>query len=157
MYKEREEIIRLLIPFLMQTVNNNYTFDIPDSCLALKEQYKEDNDPVRQFFAECCQFRSGKFKVIKDDDYTRREIYSTYKYWYKENVKEYSACVSERKFRDSIVDILAEGGIDEDDAVFNTKNGRYYAITLSDEGRMYYNELISQKTTYRNSNRQGFI
>lgn len=150
MYKEREEIIRLLIPFLMQTVNNNYTFDIPDSCLALKEQYKEDNDPVRQFFAECCQFRSGKFKVIKDNDYTRREIYSTYKYWYKENVKEYSACVSERKFRDSIVDILAEADIEEDDAVFGYNGGRYYAITLNDDGKQYYNEFMFEKTRYRN-------
>lgn len=150
MYSEREEIIRLLVPFLMQTVSNNYSFDIPECCAALKEQYKEDNDPVRQFFAECCQFRSGKFKVIRDSDYSRRDIYSTYKYWYRENVKEYSSCVSERKFRDSIVDILAEGGIEEKDAVFGYNGGRYYAITLNYEGKMYYNEFMSQKTKCKN-------
>lgn len=150
MYAERDEIMRLLIPFLIQTVSNNYAFDIPDCCVTLKEQYKEDNDPIRQFFAECCQFRNGKFKVIRDDDYSRRDIYATYKYWYKENVKEYSACVSERKFRDSLVDILAEGGIDEEDAVFEYQGGRYYAITLNDDGKMYYNDFMSQKTKCRN-------
>ncbi|MDD6490157.1 MAG: primase-like DNA-binding domain-containing protein, partial [Clostridia bacterium] len=118
-------------------------------CLALKEQYKEDNDPVRQFFAECCQFRQGKFKVIKDNDYTRREIYSTYKYWYKENVSSYYNSVSEKKFKDDILEILAEGEIEKDDAIFKYNGGRYYAITLNDDGKKYYNEFMFEKARYR--------
>lgn len=157
MYKEREEIVSLLVPFLMQTVNNNYSFDIPDCCITLKNQYKEDNDPIRQFFAECCKFRDGKYKVIKDKDYSRRDIYATYKYWYKENISTYYNSVSEKKFKDGIVDLLSECDIAEKDAVFDTRDGRYYIITLNDNGIMYFNELMHQKQIYKNSNKQYFI
>lgn len=141
MYKEREEIVKLLIPHLLRTVENNYKFDIPDCCIALREQYKTDNDPIRQFVTECCQWRVGEYKKPTASDYTRRQIYQTYAYWYSENYSRYKSGGSERTFKDRMLEILGEADITGRDAMFETGKGRYYAYTLNKTGVEYFNEF----------------
>ncbi|MDD6490198.1 MAG: phage/plasmid primase, P4 family [Clostridia bacterium] len=149
MFAEREAIVKLLIPYLLKAVNNGYEFDIPDCCLALKEQYRVDNEPIRQFFEECCCMRGGDNpREIKDDkkDYTRREVFYAYKAWYCDNVRGgYYNGVSEKKFMNEMLEILSEGGFTKEEATFNTTTGRYYIITLTDTGKDYYAEYKGSK------------
>lgn len=128
MFSEREAIVKLLIPYLLKTITNGYEFDIPACCDTLKEQYKTDNEPIRQFFDECCKFREGDYKAVKTKDYSRRDIFYAYKEWYCATVRGgYYTGVSEKRFMNEILEVICEmTSKTEEEATFDTSKGRYY-------------------------------
>jgi len=83
LFKEREAVIaKYLIPALKQVIENNYNFDIPESCNIELEKYKEENSVVIQFYKECCTERPQE-RI--NDNCTTKKMYDIFKEWCKDN------------------------------------------------------------------------
>lgn len=58
LYSEREAIVYNAVLAFKTLKSNGFNFDIPDECIANIEDYKTENDNVRQFIDECTNERT---------------------------------------------------------------------------------------------------
>ena len=75
-YLRRPEVLEYVLYKVLNT--NYYSFDIPKACTEALDEYKEFNDPVRQFFNEVVMQASWDFLPFK-------LLYDLYQRWFKEN------------------------------------------------------------------------
>lgn len=75
-YLRRQEVLEYV---LYKVLNMDYySFDVPQACKAVMDEYKEFNDPIRQFFSEVIMEASWDFLPFK-------LLYDLYQQWFKEN------------------------------------------------------------------------
>ena len=101
-YMHRKEVLEYVAYKVLVTMPSYYRFDEPDACLALLEQVKESNSPVRQFYDD----------VMPDltwDLLPRNFVYDLYKSWFTRTnpsgrilgrnsfLSEFTAIVAERE------------------------------------------------------------
>ena len=76
-YLHRKEVLEYV---LFKVLNMDYyTIDVPQACEDALEEYKEFNDPVRQFIDEI-------FPELAWDVVPFRFLYDLYKVWFKQNI-----------------------------------------------------------------------
>lgn len=86
LYKEKEYIINIALNGLKQVIQNNYKYNIPQTCIDALEEYKIENDSFLRFLDECTEkVDSGKIKK----EITKSIIFKIYKAWCKDNNNGY--------------------------------------------------------------------
>jgi P4 family phage/plasmid primase-like protien len=139
MLKESEYIIYLALQELKKVIDNKYKFIIPESCIENRTEYKQNNDSVMKFYAECITDRPKKFF----DNCTKKVLYDVYKAWCKDNNKGYSD--TKQQFNESIKKL----GLDEE--FKDSKGNRYYKlITLNIETKREYQDVYGMDSAYSN-------
>lgn len=76
-YLKRKEVVEYVMYKVLNM--NYYEFDVPEACKTALEEYKEFNDPVRQFMAEIMPELQWDFVPFTF-------LYDLYKEWYKKYV-----------------------------------------------------------------------
>ena len=124
LYAEREGIIFKAIQALQTVIANGYRFSEPDSVIAAREAYMEENNTVIEFYKErMTSVAPGKHY----SDYTTGEIYEEYKNWCKDN--NYGHTKTAKEFRDTLAAYL---GTTVADMTVHTERGSCYRnITLA--------------------------
>ena len=95
-YLHRQEVLEYVLYKVLNMTN--YELDTPDSCKLALEEYKEFNDPVRQFVNEI-------FPDLQWDLVPYKFLYDLYKAWYKKNVGK-SDVVSQTMFNKQIRNLV---------------------------------------------------
>lgn len=133
--EEKEYIISLAIKELLNTIENGYQYDIPQSCMDLNEEYKVENNSFRTFLDECCEDRIPGAK-IEDTNCTKGKLHKVYKEWYKDNYRgaNYETTSEIRKVLENL----------DKYHITKTNNGNeYYTdFTLKDEIRREYKSIL---------------
>ena len=99
-YLHRKEVLE----YVMYKVLNMdyYELSVPDSCKMALEEYKEFNDPVRQFMADI-------MPELQWDLVPFVFLYDLYKAWYKKNIGQDKASMkSKQMFTKDILNVLKE-------------------------------------------------
>ena len=98
-YFHRKEVLEYV---LYKVLNMNYyELDVPEACKDALEEYKEFNDPVRQFMSEIMpdlQWDFVPFTFLRD----------LYKAWYKKNMGDRDGSKSTKNLVKDILNILPE-------------------------------------------------
>ena len=99
-YLCRKEVLEYV---LYRVLNMNYyEFDVPEECKTALEEYKEFNDPVRQFMSEI-------MSELQWDLVPFTFLYDLYKAWYKKNIgQDKTALKSKQVFTKDVLRILPE-------------------------------------------------
>ena len=88
-YLHRKEVLEYV---LYKVLNMNYyEISVPESCKNALEEYKEFNDPVRQFVSEI--FPQLQWDLVPFDF-----LYDLYKAWYKKNFSKIDLMISKQNF-----------------------------------------------------------
>lgn len=126
--EEKDYIVSLAIKELFNTINNDYKYDISDSCKQLNEEYKIENNSFRTFLETCCIDRKGK--KIEDTNCTKGKIHNVYQAWYKDTHRglHYETAQEIRKLLESL--------------------GKYNVVT-SNNGNEYYVDFTLKDTIKR--------
>ena len=97
-YLHRKEVLEYV---MFRVLNMNYyEFDVPEVCKTALEEYKEFNDPVRQFMADI-------MPELQWDLVPFTFLYDLYKAWYKKNIgQDKSSFKSKQMFMKDILMIL---------------------------------------------------
>ncbi|WP_273234218.1 phage/plasmid primase, P4 family [Ileibacterium valens] len=80
---EKEGVVYEAVMALKKVIQNGYRYDIPESLEAIKESFREENNSVFGFLAECVVPVDGVSKVL--DWCTVKRMYGAYCQWCKEN------------------------------------------------------------------------
>lgn len=139
--EEKEYIVSLAIKGLKQVIDNDYKYNIPDSCKLLKENYQTENHSFLAFYDECIVDRKPYGNI--DDHCTTARLYKIYEAWCKDNNNGYKESKKEVK---KILDEKGKG------AVKKTNGGYIYyeAITLSQETKKDYESIYYDYDYNRN-------
>lgn len=99
-YLHRKEVLEYV---LFKVLNMNYyELSIPESCKDALEEYKEFNDPVRQFMADI-------MSELQWDLVPFTFLYDLYKAWYKKNIgQDKTALKSKQMFTKDFLRVLPE-------------------------------------------------
>ena len=99
-YLKRKEVVEYVMYRVLNM--NYYEFDVPEECKDALEEYKEFNDPVRQFMSEI-------MSELQWDLVPFTFLYDLYKAWYKKNIgQDKSAMKSKQVFTKDLLAILPE-------------------------------------------------
>lgn len=132
--EEKEYIVSLAIKGLKQVIDNDYKYNIPDSCRLLKEEYKVENHSFLAFMKECVIDRPNLNKI--EDSCTTAKMYRVYEAWTRDNNNGYKETKREVK---KILDEMGKGDIKKT----NGGNTYYKAITLSQEAKKDYERVYN--------------
>ena len=99
-YLHRKEVLEYV---MFRVLNMNYyDFDVPEICETTLAEYKEFNDPVRQFMHEI-------MSQLQWDLVPFTFLYDLYKAWYRKNIgQDKSAMKSRQVFTKDILNVLNE-------------------------------------------------
>ena len=97
-YLKRKEVVEYVMYRVLNM--NYYEFDVPEECKNALEEYKEFNDPVRQFMGDI-------MPELQWDCVPFQFLYELYKAWYVRNVSD-NQSVSKPVFQKSFLAILTE-------------------------------------------------
>jgi len=99
-YLHRKEVLEYV---LFKVLNMNYyELSVPESCKDALQEYKEFNDPVRQFMADI-------MSELQWDLVPFTFLYDLYKAWYKKNIgQDKSALKSKQVFTKDVLRVLSE-------------------------------------------------
>ena len=99
-YLHRKEVLEYV---LFKVLNMNYyELSVPESCKDALQEYKEFNDPVRQFMADI-------MSELQWDLVPFTFLYDLYKAWYKKNIgQDKSALKSKQVFTKDVLRVLPE-------------------------------------------------
>lgn len=127
--EEKEYIVSLAIKGLKQVIDNDYKYNIPESCKLLKKDYQTQNNSFLAFMDECVIDRPTNKRI--NDKCTTAKFYDVYKAWCKDNNNGYTESKGEVK------KLLKEQGKGE---IIKTNGGNTYykSITLSKEAKKEY-------------------
>lgn len=133
--QEKDYIISLAIDGLKQVISNGYRYDIPESCILLNEEYKDENSSFRKFLKECCIPRV-KGEKIPDDNCTKGKIHKVYKQWYRENYRG-NGCETTSEIK-RLLESMGKYHV-----VSANKGNEYYAdFTLNEKTKKEYADII---------------
>ncbi len=118
-YLHRQEVLEYVLYRVLHM--NYYKLDVPESCQNALEEYKEFNDPVRQFVNEI-------FPELQWDLVPFTFLYDLYKAWYVKNVGR-SDVVGKQVFIKNLIAVLDENS----DFVCEDKDKRYRPGTQMDK------------------------
>lgn len=97
-YLKRKEVVEYV---MYKVLNMNcYEFDVPEECKTALEEYKEFNDPVRQFMGDI-------MPELQWDCVPFQFLYELYKAWYVRNVSD-NQSVSKPVFQKSFLAVITE-------------------------------------------------
>ena len=97
-YLKRKEVVEYVMYRVLNM--NYYEFDVPEECKNALEEYKEFNDPVRQFMSEI-------MPELQWDLVPFTFLYDLYKAWYKKNIgQDKSSFKSKQMFMKDVLAIL---------------------------------------------------
>lgn len=113
-YLKRKEVVEYVMYRVLNM--NYYEFDVPEECRTALEEYKEFNDPVRQFMADI-------MSELQWDCVPFQFLYELYKAWYVRNVSD-NQSVSKPVFQKSFLAILTEN------------NSTYKDVWVCDKGQV---------------------
>ena len=118
-YLQRQEVLEYV---LYKVLNMNYyVLSTPTACKNALEEYKEFNDPVRQFVNEI-------FPELQWDLVPFSFLYDLYGAWYRKNVGK-SDIVSRQSFVQNLINILGP----DNDFVCEDKSKKYKPSTKMDK------------------------
>ncbi|MCR5238329.1 MAG: DUF5906 domain-containing protein [Lachnospiraceae bacterium] len=99
-YLKRQEVLEYVLYRVLHMWT--YSFTIPESCLRALEEYKVENDPIRQFAEEILPQITWDFAPF---DF----LFELYKCWFRKNNPN-GRIEGSKKFNRAIVSIVDEGG-----------------------------------------------
>lgn len=132
MYTERAAIVSVAVQYLRACIKRKYRFSEGISSQHLLATYRNDNDPVRAFLAECCLLREEGAPL--NGDIQQRDFYRAYCNWYDDNGNRSRPSV--QQFRRALTHAADVYDIKQ----LERKSGdnRYYIYTLTKEARQRY-------------------
>ena len=120
MYEERVGIFYKAIMAFRAVIENGYKFHEPAESIALRRQYRVDNNTALEFFSTMMEKRAGG--ISREDDSTIDTIYKSYREWYSiQNYKE-GYRKNRKEFFTDIADFLGE----DCEAMKDRRHGGYY-------------------------------
>ena len=128
LYNERESIVSIAIAALKETIANKYCFTFSQSSNLLLEQYKIENDVVRQFISECCEFRRPS---TNKDGITQKVLFNCFLEWIKQSNLKHAPNV--REFNKTLLEIA--GVTDPKKIEYKSHGVRHYVWTLTAEAK----------------------
>lgn len=131
-YAEREAIIFHSVIALKKLIERGGYFDVPDVCKAAREEYKTDNDNVRQFLIDCTDRDIGVVGKGINQCTRTAAMYEYYKRWCTESG---FAVANRREFRRGIENYFSKK-IDEIEFVYN--GNKYYPFVLKNDMKQSY-------------------
>lgn len=132
-YEEREAIIYHSIIALKKLIERGGYFEVPEVCIAAREEYKTSNDNVRQFLIDCTNCNGCKVSGSEINEYTRTSaMYDYYKRWCADSC--YTA-TNRREFRRGIENYFGRK-INTIEFLYN--GNMYYPFVLKSEIRQHY-------------------
>lgn len=132
MYAERCGIVQKAVIALQSVIAAGYHFDVPESVIRARDQYKKDNESVECFFEECV-IRRPERKV--NDCCTAGRMYDVYRGWCRKNTHGFAK--TEKEFREDMTRLL--GGICYKDVVTHIQGKTYYRdISLNLDAKSDY-------------------
>lgn len=118
-YLHRPEVLEYV---LHKVLNMDYVeLDVPESCLNALAEYKEFNDPLRQFTSEI-------LPELQWDLVPFTFLYDLYKMWYKKNVGN-GEVISRKMFVKNLVNVLN----DDSEFICEDKSKKYYTGSQMDK------------------------
>lgn len=110
-YLQNKKVLEYVLYYVLNKVSNGdyYKLDTPDACKITMEEYKDTNDPIRQFLSEM-------LPQTVWDMLPFNFLYDLYRAWFTHNIPNGKA-VSSRAFNDELKDIFT--GQTVDDFTFN--------------------------------------
>lgn len=122
LYAEREAIVFAAVHALKDTISRGHKFTVSATSESLLQEFKQENDIVYQFIAECCE----PLHNDKAFDVTAQNLYVAFGNWCDEQGEHYKMKKSE--FKQSLCNYLK---VDEKKLEIRFKYGRYYPLTLT--------------------------
>lgn len=104
MLQERNVIAYLAIEAFKKTVKHGYQFSVPTESDTFIAEVKRYNNPVIDFFENCCERFDDAEQNIKHC-YKKSDMYQLFKDWYTQNISEYS-CKGTKEFKAAIMSHL---------------------------------------------------
>ncbi|MBR4319681.1 MAG: hypothetical protein IKP69_06490 [Oscillospiraceae bacterium] len=126
LYAEREAIVFAAVMALKTTISRGHKFTVSATSEMLLQEFKQENDIVYQFIAECCE----PLHKDKNFDVTAQSLYIAFGNWCEEEGEHYRMKKSE--FKQSLANYLHT---DEKNLIVHTNHGDYYQITLTENGK----------------------
>ena len=126
LYAEREAIVFAAVMALKDTIRRGHKFTVSATSETLLQEFKQENDIVYQFIAECCE----PLHNDKNFDVTTQTLYIAFGNWCEEQGERYKMKKSE--FKQSLCNYFKT---DEKKLEIRFKYGRYYPITLTQQGK----------------------
>lgn len=126
MFAERDSFCIKALQAFQKAVENNYTFDIPESCKLANEEYRRKNSVVRTFIDECCEPLD---RDTAPKDMTTGQFWNLFKRWCVDG-KFYMPGKAEFKRELAVI-----AGVDETELVYHNKAGNYYPYVVTDEAK----------------------
>ena len=126
LYAEREAIVFAAVMALKDTINRGHKFTVSATSEMLLQEFKQENDIVYQFIAECCE----PLHNDKAFDVTAQNLYVAFGNWCEAQGEHYKMKKSE--FKQSLANYLH---IEEKKLIVHTNHGDYYKITLTENGK----------------------
>jgi P4 family phage/plasmid primase-like protien len=132
MYTERAAIVSVAVQYLRACIKRKYRFSEGISSQHLLATYRNDNDPVRAFLAECCLLREEGAPI--NGDIQQRDFYRAYCNWYDDNGNRSRPSV--QQFRRALTHAADVYDIKQLERKSCGKH--YYIYTLTEEARQRY-------------------
>ena len=126
MYAERDSFCIKALRAFQKAVENNYTFDIPESCKLANDEYRRKNSVVRTFIDECCE------PLDRDNapkDMTTGQFWNLFKRWCADG-RFYIPGKAEFKRELAVI-----ASVDESELIYHNKAGNYYPYVVTDEAK----------------------
>ena len=126
MFEERDSFCIKALQAFQKAVENNYTFDIPESCKLANDEYRRKNSVVRTFIDECCK------PLDRDNapkDMTTGQFWRLFKRWCADG-NFYMPGKAEFKR-----ELATIAGVDEAELIYHNKTGNYYPYIVTDEAK----------------------
>lgn len=134
MYAEREAILCLCMDAAQTFMKNNQKFQLPNDTAKELEAYKQENSPVRQFFVECCEFRTNC-----RDGITTSTLLRIFNVWTDEHGDGYHF-----KPTTFLKELELYTGLKKKDLKRKYNGNYYYPLTLTQEIKNQYSGMIHQ-------------
>ena len=118
LYAERDGVVYKAVLAAKEVVSNNYHFVEPKSQIETRKEYREENNSVLSFLAECCE-KSEDVDCMKGWC-TTGTLYHIYCQWCKDNGRRFKSSVEFRR------QIAAEFKRPYQDLIEHTRIGNFY-------------------------------
>ena len=122
----------MAVQYLRACIKRKYRFTEGISSQHLLATYRNDNDPVRAFLAECCLLREEGAPI--NCDIQQRDFYRAYCNWYDDNGNRSRPSV--QQFRRALTHAADVYDIKQLEKHSHGKH--YYIYTLTPEARQRY-------------------
>ena len=132
LYAERAAIVSVAVQYLRACIKRKYRFTEGISSQHLLATYRNENDPVRAFLADCCVLREEGAPL--NGDIQQRDFYRAYCNWYDDNGNRSRPSV--QQFRRALTHASDVYDIKQLEKYSHGK--RYYIYTLTPEARQRY-------------------